>query len=181
MANRAYLYSSDRPDAWGFPDEDYYDSRHTIPLAWFFFYQPGDIRIVNVHYNGSHWQEVKFSTEKESALVLFAARQPLVMSLVEGRISAETVTTFVTTVAKRRGRFLQMNPGSVLSAMPDDDPIHAERFARILELLGRCEGSGEEAVREAIRPYVGSLDADRDRSLRQVIGYTYVWPRRSGG
>ena len=35
MANRAYLYSDDRPDAWDTPGADYYDSRWTIPLAWF--------------------------------------------------------------------------------------------------------------------------------------------------
>ena len=79
MANRAYLYTSDRPDNWERPQEDYYDSRWTIPLAWFFFYKPSDIRMVDVHSGGSHWQEVKFSAEKQTALARFAAREPLLM------------------------------------------------------------------------------------------------------
>jgi hypothetical protein len=172
MANRAYLYSSDRPDAWALPEEDYYDSRHTIPLAWFFFYRPDDIRMVDAYFGASHWQEVKFSAEKQTALALFTARQRLLMSVVGGRVSREKVARFVETVTNRPGRFLLMDPMEVLGGISEDDLIDAERFARIVTLLG----SGDEPlelIREATLPYVGDFSPDPDRSECQIIGYTY--------
>lgn len=117
MANRAYLYSSDQPDAWERLDEDYYDSRWTIPLAWFFFYRPENIRMVEAHYGNSHWQEVKFSADKRDALVLFATREPLLMSLTEGKLSRDMVAEFAETVKKWSGCFLLMDPREVLGGM----------------------------------------------------------------
>ena len=172
MANRAYLYSSDRSDAWERPYEDYYDSRWTIPLAWFFFYQPENIRLVDVDSGGSHWKEVKFSAGKHDAVALFAIRERLLMSLVEGTISRDIIARFVATVEKRSGYFLLMDPEEVLGGMAGDDLGHAERFAQILTCLGSGEGSSE-AIREAARPYVGAFDPNLDRCLYQVIGYTY--------
>ena len=172
MANRAYLHSSHRPDAWKRPDEEYYDSRWTIPLAWFFFYGPEDIRLVDVHYNDSHWQEVKLSTAKRAALTRFAAREPLLMSLVQDRISHAAVDEFLAKVEKRPGRFLLLDPDEVLTGMPEEDPVHAERLTRLLTLLQSGEPT-PEAVREAARPYLDNFDPDPERCLGQVIGYTY--------
>ena len=49
MADRACLYAADRPDGWDRPDvadgaAPYFDSRHGIPLAWFFLYGANDVR-----------------------------------------------------------------------------------------------------------------------------------------
>ncbi len=170
MANRAYLYSSDRPDNWERPKKDYYDSRWTIPLAWFFFYGPDDVRMVDVHFQGSHWQEVKFSAEKQTALALFAARLRLLMALVEGKISSATVREFVAILENRAGRYLLMDPGPVPGGMFGDDPLHAEQFARLVELLS-SEDVPLELVREAFLPYVGDLSSDQDQC--QVIGSAY--------
>jgi hypothetical protein len=107
--------------------------------------------MVEVRYGESHWHEVKLAAEKQTALSLFATRQPLLMALVEGMVSCETLAGFVATVERRPGRFLLMDPEEVLGGMSNDDSTHAERFVRLLTLLGSEDGS-TETVREAARP-----------------------------
>ena len=171
MANRAYLYSSDCPDAWKQPEEGYYDSRWTIPLAWFFLFRPGDVRLIDV----ASWKEVRLSAEKISALDVFRIRRPLLMSLIGHRISGEEVEQFIATIRERPGRHLLMNPDEVLCGFGDDDEVDADRFTRICEVLGDGDGSAE-AAREATLRYVGDLDPDPLRCECQVLGYTYSWP-----
>jgi len=169
MANRAYLYSSDRPDGWEVPEQDYYDSRHSIPLAWFFFYQPNDIRMVDVHYQNSKWQEVKLSAEMPSALNLFAMRKSLLMSMVQDRLGLDTIDEFIAKVQNRSGKYLLMNPEEILSDEATED---AARFAKFLIVLG--DGNvPNDVARRATRPYVPTFDRDPDRCLCQIIGYTY--------
>ena len=55
MANRAYLFCSDcdtgDPLTWSELDRNgqhYYDSYHNIPLAWFFFFKPDDVKLIDV-------------------------------------------------------------------------------------------------------------------------------------
>ena len=175
MADRAYLYSDDRPDAWDAPEEGYYDSRWTIPLAWFFFFKPEDVRLIDVQYGGSQWQEVRLSAEKSSALDLFERRKPLLMSIVGHRISDDAVARFVSTIGGRRGRYLLIDPNSVLGGINcdfEDDRGHAERIAHILAVLG--DGScPAEAAREITGPYVKDFSPDPDGFECQVLGYTY--------
>jgi hypothetical protein len=175
MANRAYLYSDDRPDAWDEPEEGYYDSRDSLPLAWFYLFRPGDVRLIDVHSDGVQWQEVRLTAEKDSALELFERRKPLLMSVIGHRIGGDAVARFLSTVGGRPGRFLLMNPNSVLGGMGfdlEDDRGHAERIARILADLG--EGTGPpDVARDATRPYVGDFAPDPDRCECQILGYTY--------
>jgi len=173
MANRAYLYSDDRPDAWERPEEGYYDSRWTLPLAWFYFFRPEDVRLIDVQHGGSQWQEVRLSAEKGPALDLFERRKSLLMSVIGHRIGGDAIAKFLSTVGSRPGRFLLMNPDSVLGGMGfEEDRGHAERIARILTDLG--EGTvPPDAARDATRPYVGDLAPDPDRCECQILGYTY--------
>jgi hypothetical protein len=175
MADRAYLYSDDRPDAWDAPEGDYYDSRWTLPLAWFFFFRPGDVRLIDVDYGGSRWQEVRLSAEKDSALELFELRKPLLMSITDHRLGDDAVARFASTVGGRHGRYLLINPDEVLGGINcgfDDDRGHAERIAHILAVLG--DGScPAHAAREITGPYVKELSPDPNRFEGQVLGYTY--------
>ena len=180
MANRAYLYSSNRRDDWECPERDYYDSRHTIPLAWFFFFRPDDIRIVDVRDGGSQWQEVKLSAEKQNSLDLFAARQPLLRLLVEDGVTREKTAHFLATIERRPGRFLLMEPREVLDGIGYDDEVDAQIFMRILQLLDSDEAS-PDAVRQTMQPFVGTLSSDLDRRECQVIGYTYLWDLGDAG
>lgn len=154
------------------------DSRHTIPLAWFFFFRPDDIQIVDVRYGGSHWQEVKLSAEKPNSLDLFAARQPPLRLLVEDCVTREKTARFLATIERRPGRFLLMDPREVLSGIGNDDEVDAQTFLRILQLLDSDEAS-PDVVREAMHPFVGNLSSDLDQRECQVIGYTYLWDARS--
>lgn len=172
MANRAYLFSSDRPDGWKRPDEDYYDSRWTIPLAWFFFFRPHNIQMVDVHCGGSDWEECKLSGEKQICLDLFALRQPLLLSLIGDYPTREMISRFLAKVETQPGRFLMMDPGEVLGDIGQHDESDATMFASILSLLDSGEGRSE-TIREATSPFVGELSQDPDRRECRVIGYTY--------
>jgi hypothetical protein len=174
VANRAYLFSNDRLDAWdeAREAEGYYDSRWTIPLAWFYFFRPEDVCLVDVHYGDSQWQQVKLGAEKDSALTLFQVREPLLMSVIGHRISCDAVAEFVATVGKRPGRYLLMDPQEVLGGLGEDDEAHAKRFTEILSTLGDGQGS-TDAARAATLPYVGEFETDPDRCVCQVLGYTY--------
>lgn len=175
MADRAYLYSDDRPDAWDAPEEGYYDSRWTIPLAWFFFFGPGDVRLIEVVYGGARWEEVRLSAEKDPALEAFERRRPLLLSAIDGRLPDEAVEVFLSKVAGRFGRYLLMDPDEVIGGINggfDDDRGHAGRIARILDVLG--DGScSARAVLEATGPYVKELPPDPDRWEVSILGYTY--------
>jgi hypothetical protein len=175
MADRAYLYSDDRPDAWSAPQEGYYDSRWTIPLAWFFFFEPGDVRLIEVDHGGANWQEVRLSAEKECALEVFERRKALLLSAIARRLGGDAVERFLSTVRGRPGRYLLMDPDEVLGGINGgfaDDRGHAERIAQILAILG--DGScSAEAAREATGPYVKDPSSDPDRCEVQILGYTY--------
>ncbi len=171
MANRAYLYSDDRPDAWDQPDQGYYDSRGSIPLAWFYFFKPEDVRLINV----LQWQEVRFSAVKDSAVALFERRKPLLLSIVSDKLSGDAVARFINAVKGRPGHYLLMNPDDVIGGMGfgyGDDEEHANRFADILAILGDGEVPTETA-RAATRCYVGDFASDPSRRECQILGFTY--------
>jgi hypothetical protein len=175
MADRAYLYSDDRPDARDAPEEGYHDSRWTLPLAWFFFFQPEDVRLIDVDYGGSRWQEVRVSAEKDFALELLELRKPLLMSIIGSRLSGDAVARFLSTVGRRPGRYLLMDPHEVLGGINcdfEDDRGHAERIARILTVLGD-DPCPADLAREITGPYVKELSPDPDRCECQILGYTY--------
>ena len=172
MANRAYLYLADRADAWECPEEEYCDSRWAIPLGWFFFYRPGDVRLVDVYHRGGHWQEVRLSAPKPAALARFAARAPLLVAAADGWVGPEALEGFGAAIGGQRGDFLLMNPNEVLCGLSGGDRTHA---GRIVEILGLLEDGGFplDRLREAVRSYAGALDPDSDRCLGQVLGYSY--------
>ena len=46
MANRPYLFATDENDKaeWDYDSARYYDSRSSIPLAWFYFFTAADVK-----------------------------------------------------------------------------------------------------------------------------------------
>jgi hypothetical protein len=170
MANRAYLYSSDRPDDWRRPEIGYYDSRGAIPLAWWLFFEPGNAVWRDVESNGNHWREVKLSAPKGRALGLFAARRRLLLPLLGGGLGEADVDRFVATVAARTGGHLIVDPEEVLVSLSDEAHMKAFESA----LVAVAAGESAEVVR-ATREYVGELGASPSGWECQVFGYTYAW------
>ncbi|HEV2950005.1 MAG TPA: hypothetical protein VGX70_21690 [Gemmataceae bacterium] len=172
MANRAYLFPANLADVWDRPEGNYYDSRWVIPLAWFFFYRPGDIQMVDVQFRESKWQEIKFAADMVAAADLFSRRRPLLSSIIENQVDENEVTQLLARLAAWPGQFLLLDPGEVLAGMKQSEAWHTERCARILSMLD-SDRPEPRAVMEAIYPYVGNFHPDADRRLGQVVGYTY--------
>ena len=172
MANRAYLYASDRSDDWDHGEKEYYDSRWAIPLAWFFLYEPADVRLIDVYRQGSHWQEAKLWAEKATAVARFVRRGRMLLSLIGGRLPKEAVGEFVAKVEERPGRNLLMDPAEVLGGGGGTEAEHAANFVRILSAIGDGDAHGE-TVRALAQFYVGEFDADPARFECQILGVTY--------
>ena len=119
--------------------------------------------------------EVRLSAEKGSALDQFERRRPLLMSVIGHSISDDAVARFVSTVGGRQGRYLLIDPSSVLGGINgdfEDDRGHAARIAHILAALG--DGScPAETAREITGPFVIEFSPDPDRFECQVLGFTY--------
>ncbi|MEL7338636.1 MAG: hypothetical protein AAFN70_20790, partial [Planctomycetota bacterium] len=62
MANRAYLYAASREPVgeWEYPnDGEYFDSRWTIPLAWWLLFSSEDFRMIDDSlYGGDVWSRL---------------------------------------------------------------------------------------------------------------------------
>jgi hypothetical protein len=177
MANRAYLFSSDRDDdgVWERHGDIYYDSRWTVPLAWWFFFRTDDIRLVEINSRGASWHEVKFAADKARALSAFAERRGL-LARVAGRPGGERVISrLFDAVGAWPGRYLLLEPEEVFSFGGEPEEGHRLRCARILSALD-AEGAAAEDVVEAIRPYsCTEFDGlDDDDFVEQVVGYTYA-------
>jgi len=183
MANRAYLYSLDSDDFnnpvnWERPsqnDTPYYDSRWNIPYAWFFLFSPFDVKLVDVFFENSHWQETKFFAHKASALKRFAARKPLLLKMVTSPFGFEAILDhFAETIALRLGNCLFMDPSEVFSGfIPETDE---ENFAHCKHILRQLEA---ENVRvedvKAVIGYYSDFDSQDEMSFRMnSIGATYA-------
>jgi hypothetical protein len=169
MANRAYLYPSEHATFAEWRKEPpYYDSRHSIPVGWFFFFRRSDVMLVDVQ----DWQEVKLAAPKALALELFQARRPLLEPYLSGQLLQDAAAAIVGDLNRWAGDYLFMDPAEVV----EDDALHKAQFEQILNTL---ESPGVAAlpqrVADVLRPYCSSFSADPDKRLAQVLGYTYQW------
>jgi hypothetical protein len=174
MANRAYLFSSDRddPEVWSERGDIYYDSRWTIPLAWWFFFRVPDIRLVDMHYDGSTWQEVKFVADKKDALAAFVDRREALMRILGLPDGDEVVSHFFDTVREWPGRYLLMDPEEVFGGGGEPDEGHHKGCARILDAID-ARSSAPSEVAEMFSPYSSVEFDNREDFIAQVVGYTY--------
>ena len=145
MANRAYLYphatSAFERRKSRLP-ERYYDSRHTIPVGWFFFFRARDVLLLDM----CGWQQVKLAAPKAAALRRFGSRRPLLAPHLAVKPWQDAAEALVRRLASWPGEFLLLDPVEVV-----DDDLHSKsQFDLILEAL---EGGRPEQIDEALRPY----------------------------
>ena len=172
MANRAYLFASDalEPHSWrNWLASHYYDSRHRIPLAWFFFYRVKDIQFVEVNSFGASWQEVKLAALKSDAVNVFKQRFPVLMEIATPRLDASHIERLVEDVSNWPGRYLLMNPVEVV----EDDENEVKRFREIITAID-ANPTNPTAMLEAASFYTGNIQrADEDRRILNIVGATY--------
>lgn len=167
MANRAYLFSSDLPDAWAFPEDRYYDSRWNIPLSWFFFYELPDIKHVRVTFMESAWDELKLASDREAAIRRFEVRRPVLEAAVGAGLPTGAIDALVNDVRGWQGRYLLLDPEEILDDEAEKD---LDLLSRILQAI---EMGGSDAVLEAARRFVYPFDDDPKRCRDVIIGCTY--------
>lgn len=175
MANRAYLFSNhrDSPDVWEIPEEGYYDSRWSIPAAWFFFFRPSDIRMVEESCGKSSWRDLKLLADRKSAMELFTQRSPLLHSLVAGCFDHGEIARFLERIGGWPGPDLILEPREVLRGpAKDPDAWNEAKFSRILASLDDGVAGLEVFLHEA-GYYTGLTTDDPYRLMGNVIGYTY--------
>lgn len=175
MANRAYLFSSDRddPEVWHRHTDIYYDSRWTVPLSWWFFFRVPDLRLVNIQYGEASWDEVKFVADKAQALAAFAERRELLSSLTKTPDGEEIITHFLDAVRAWSGTYLLMDPEEPFTGGGEPEEGHQLRCLRILAGID-AQGAAVEDVAAALSPYSCVEFDTRDDFVEQVVGYTYV-------
>lgn len=170
MANRAYLYASDTDDdqAWELPDDsEYYDSRHTIPVAWWFLLDPSDVRFVNVCSWGATWQVLRFVANRVDALDRFRARRSLLNSLIGTHLDELQLDYFVAVLSEWPGRFLLLDPDEILQ----DDPVEDAQLI-LPTLTGLKQGSlTVNEVLQGLQRFSAIIPGDRAEV--SVVGYNY--------
>lgn len=178
MANRAYLFSKDKPNAerplsdW----EPYYDSRHIIPFAWWFLFEPSDIKLVDIVSDGrffevAQWQEVRFIANRNDALKRFSGRQRFLLDITGNKFDTSCIQRFYERLCKRPGEYLLMNPDEILQDDGDKDALHC---TRILEAIGSTQPS-EREIKIAIWGQPDLEFKSNDDFEVRAVGITY-WP-----
>lgn len=174
MANRAYLYAADSAALWHDqqPREmPCYDSRWTIPLAWWFLFSPTDVVLLDQ----GRWQDILLQTQRAAALVRFRARRPLLDSLLAGRLDSRVIDHFEANLAAWLGPMLLVDPMEVLADRQGDTPKHHACFHQLLQRLLAAPFDAPAFLRAA--HWVSGLEGSTDDDLElHVIGYTYWAP-----
>jgi hypothetical protein len=166
MANLAYLYSAERPDAWEHPEDGYAYSPWVIPLAWFFFYRVADITWIDLTVDGTVWcKEARFSAEKDTAATVFAGRRALLSALIGSSTADREINKFLEDNRGRPGRYLIMNPGEVIGD-EEDSPF----FDRVFGLIEKGQTDGLTPL-DRDGSAIGGLRGSRDSYLSGVFGY----------
>jgi len=181
MANRAYLFSSEcNPDeslTWLDLDRNeqrYYDSRHNIPLAWFFFFQPADVKLVD-RFSAQgylkdvrYWQQPKLMAHKRRAFDTFGANQPLLSQIVGPGLNTASFERFIPTLQSMTGDCLCLDPREI--AQDDEDDFLPLR--RIVELIDD-KITSLETLKAALGSFSRVAYKDEDDLVLNVLGYTY--------
>jgi hypothetical protein len=181
MANRAYLFCSDGdpndPQTWANLDKNkqhYYDSRHNIPLSWFFFFQPHDVKLVDVFFaNGylkavDYWQEPKFMADKQKALEVFEQNEALLAQIVGPGLYSAAFARFLPSLQRMPGDCLCMDPAEIAQGDEEDYLPLKE----IVELISNKD-TPVQALREALNRFSMLTYKDENDASRNVIGCTY--------
>lgn len=184
MANRAYLFSSAHNDAdawkqdieaWHQALVPYYDSRHNIPLAWWFLFDESDVLLLDIYApttrwsSETQWKEVRLLADKQKSLAAFARNKSLLMKIVGAKLDASLLTEFVATIASWPDKYLLMNPTEILSNEQDYEPC-----LQIVRSIQAAAPKIEHVVKAASYfSRVDFADSDEKEIRLNVIGYTY--------
>ena len=172
MANRAYLWSGDRNDEKS--TEPYYDSRHNIPLAWWFLFEERDISLVHKSYwlteknYEMHWREVRFLAAKPKALAAFNSRKPLLLEIVGQDFDITAIEVFYKDLCNWPGPYLLMDPTEVLQG----EHFEYEPCLRIARSI-HTEYPVVGKVVASVSVYSQTTFDDQEKFDLNVVGYTY--------
>ena len=183
MANRAYLYAWDSEDGndWTLPDDgEYYDSRWTIPVAWWFLFGPADLRLGNTGSEPATWERLRFVADRSAAVARFRERRSLLDDLIGDHLDSRYVDYFISVLSAWPDRFLLMDPDEILEDDPHED---AATILPVLDDLERGAASGRDVLARFAR-FSGIEPEDRAEVL--IVGYTYgpiaggIWDEMTG-
>lgn len=159
MANRAYLFSTDDPDRWS-PERanhstPYMDSRHTIPLAWWFLFAPEEVRtvmdpptIVGAMGVGP-FTDIYVRTARTTAIDRWDRRRHLLEHLVRGKLDVRYLEYLRAVLEAWSGLYLVLDPGEVLGSIGRSTQADGKAFAEILATLAVAAPDIEAFVRRS--------------------------------
>jgi len=181
VANEAHLFTSnsdpDDPLTWEDRDVNarhFYWSRWTIPVAWFFLFQPDNIKLID-HFSAQgylkdvrYWQEPKFMANKQQAFKTFKQNEPLLAQVVGPDLYSAYFEHLLPSLKRMPGECLCMDPSQI--AQDDEEDYLSLKW--IVELIG-SEDAPVQALREALSRFSKLTYQNEDDARLNVIGYTY--------
>ena len=162
MANRAYLYSSEDSEHWDFNSLEecpYYDSRHTFPLLWWFFFEEGDVFFKDISYHNSTWKEARLRADKLTGIARFKKFTKKWNDRFSGLISKDDIRLFLKTIKNWEGKYLFVDPAEIFEGNGKQDLNKVVQFLRDLTDLEKA-------------PY-SNIDTLEENPEVALIGYTY--------
>ncbi len=180
MANRAYLFATDGTEPkWGWPlsdapDREFYDSRWSVPVAWFLFFAPGDVLLKDAAHRSDHWREVYLLGDRRLGIARFEQRR----RVLSGRFPLGEVDyeSFLADISSWSGRNLAVDLREI-GPEGENDEMQAACFAKALRALDRMDG---DAFFDGLKHYLGEFpSADAERLAISAIGCAYRRPAKT--
>ena len=140
-----------------------------MPLSWFFFFQPDDVKMLPVISRYGIWKEVKFMANKSVAIQHFREREPLLAKVVGPLLYNEAFSRFLPALRDLPGTCLCLDPVEV---MQEEDEVEAQRSRHILQLIGAASPNLAE-LEKALSFYSYTKYQDVDNAILKVLGWTY--------
>jgi hypothetical protein len=153
------------PDPDGNSPEDFLLCHHVLPVAWWFFFAPGDVRSVPVRSGESTWHELLLVSGLQEAATRFERRQELLLGCVGQWVTRGDLEMLLGWVKAWTAPYLVLDPDGILMAWSGTDEEHRQDFCALLEHVEK--GDAEKALEVAVK-YSGPLDGP-ERSLRERI------------
>lgn len=174
MANRAILYSTDKekPEDLNRNDDIYYfDSRHSIPVAWFFFFREVSICSHDITFNQSSWKEIYLFSYKNDAITLYQSRISILIKLTNGLIKQDIALKICEVLKKYPGSKLLLNGSQVIEE--EDHNLVSKQIAAILNSIENPFTTPEE-FKKIIEPFNTHFWKKETNKIVQGIGCYYV-------
>jgi hypothetical protein len=145
MANRAYLYFKEDLEDIGNEDfrnnRFYIDSRHNIPLVWWFFFDGNSVKNYEVKIQSKQWSEVYLATEWELAVDRFRSRMPFIENLTFGLLAPDKLERFISELALQSKKYLILNPIEIFQSNGIEDKDHTKTILSLIDIKNISEFS----------------------------------------